>query len=85
MNVFHFGLYIFLSIWGLFYNWTFLMIYVSILGGYFYMASRIPDGKYNSARAKARIAAWNEPLEGNIRSRYDIDMTNIMAFLEKLP
>jgi len=85
MNVFHYSLYIFLFIWGVFYNWTFFGIYLSILGGYFFMASRIPDTKYNSLRSKIRIASWVEPYEGNIRSRYEVDTTKINAFIDSLP
>ena len=85
MNVFHFGLYLFLFVWGLCCNWTFFALYLSILGGYFFMASRIPDGKFNTTRAKIRMASWVEPLEGNIRSRYEVDMTKINAFFETLP
>ncbi len=85
MNVFHYSLYLFLLTWGIFCNWTFFAIYLSVLGGYFFMASRIPDSKYNSLRSKLRIASWVEPLEGNIRSRYEIDVTKITQFLESLP
>jgi len=49
------------------------------------MASRIPDSKYNSTRAKCRMASWVEPLEGNIRSRYEFDVTKFNSFLETMP
>lgn len=83
MNVFHYCLYLFLLVWGLFYNWTFLGVYISIVGAYFLMAARIPDCKYNSLRGKIRIASWTEPLEGNIRSKYEIDVTKINNFIEQ--
>lgn len=85
MNVFHYSLYLFLFIWGISCNWTFFAIYLSILGSYFFMASRIPDSKCNTLRSKIRIASWSEPLEGNIRSRYEVDVTKIIAFIESLP
>ena len=85
MNVFHFGLYLFLLVWGILYNWTFFGLYISIVGAYFFMASKIPDGKYNTLRSKLRIASWVEPLEGNIRSRYEVDVSKLQAFIETLP
>lgn len=97
MNIFHFALYLSLFIWGIFYNWKFLSIFATFIGVYLYGASKIPNSKYNSTRSKLRIASWTgkcnfsyiiksfiqAPEEGNIRNRFEVDVSKALEFLEK--
>jgi hypothetical protein len=69
--------------YGVLYDIKFLWLFFGFLGFNFVMHFMIPKGKWNSTRRKIMCATWEEPKEGPIYMKKEIDCTNAIKFLKE--
>lgn len=85
MNVLQFAFYFAGFLYSILYDARFFYIYLAIIGIYCAFHFAIPAGKFNGSRRKVCFAIWNKPYESNIYHREQVDLTQTLQFLEKLP
>ena len=85
MNVFQLSIYFSFLIYGLLFDFRIIIIYLIIIGIYFILASRIPNGKFNTLRRKIMLALWSDQVEAPIICNWQIDATNLLEFLKTFP
>ena len=71
-------------LYGIIFDYRMICIYFGILLIYYFLALTTPNSKFNSLRRKIMIASWDSP-EGPILSNFEMDCTNVLAFIKSFP
>ncbi|EGR28706.1 hypothetical protein IMG5_170060 [Ichthyophthirius multifiliis] len=81
MSVFQNALMFSILSYGFLYDFRFIMLFFGFLGFNMLIYYIIPGGKCNNIRRKIQIATWEEPKEGLIHIKMEIDCTKVLDFL----
>lgn len=68
--------------YGVLFDLRFLYLFLGFLGFNFVMHLAIPKGKWNSTRRKIMNATWEEPKEGCVYTKNEVDCTKVNALLK---
>ena len=71
-------------LYGMLIDYRMLIVYLSILGLYYVLVLTTPNNKFNTLRRKIMIASWDSP-EGPIITNFEMDCTNVVAYLKTFP
>lgn len=68
---------------GAFFDCRFLYLFFGFLGFNYLMYLLTPGGKYNSKRTKIRLATWEEPKEGCIYIKNEVNCAKANELIQK--
>lgn len=82
MSVFQNALMFTIVTYGILYDCRILLLFLGFLGFNVVMHLAIPNGKWNGTRRKIMNATWDEPREGCVYIKVEIDCTNVNEVLK---